>query len=294
MNSQQIIRTSVRVTHLIDELPAIPTQDWVTRCASALSIVSDRVAVISLVCSLNSELDRIVVYSSGVELAPWTESRDEATRIAISLQDRSERLSKLGFHFPQGTRERGLVATLSAIAPNWGETPVGRALSSAQLTEPIVQLVPISTQDQTICLLNIIGFTRRLETPPHTPILHMLSALQAPLRIRAQAALWHVNNPRAWLTDREQGVLDLLIEGHSVRVIAEKLGRSAHTIHDHVKNLHKKINASSRGELIAKALGHTPELEASSNPEPITLGQTGDPQLAELKPSQLTARPLRS
>lgn len=293
MNLQQTIRTAVRVTHLIDELPAIPTQDWVSRCAGALSILSERAAAISLVCSLNPEMDRIVVYSSGVEVAPWTDSPDEATRVGISLQDRSERLNKLGFRFPEHTRERGLVAPLSAITQNWTDTTIGRALSSAQLTDPLIQLVPVSTEDHSLCLLNIIGFTKRMETPQPAGILHMLVATHAPLRMRAQAALQNVNNPRAWLTDREQGVLDLLIEGHSVRVIAEKLGRSAHTIHDHVKNLHKKIDASSRGELIAKALGHTCDESGPVTPQPLTMGSPSEPQLTELKPSQLTAKPLR-
>ena len=51
-------------------------------------------------------------------------------------------------------------------------------------------------------------------------------------------------------------MLDLLVLGLSVRQIAEELGRSTHTVHDHVKSLHKKLNANSRGELVARALGH--------------------------------------
>ncbi|MEM8834949.1 MAG: helix-turn-helix transcriptional regulator [Planctomycetota bacterium] len=58
------------------------------------------------------------------------------------------------------------------------------------------------------------------------------------------------------LTPREQQVLDQLALGKSVREIAEELARSPHTVHDHVKSLHRKLNASSRGELVARALGH--------------------------------------
>jgi len=60
-----------------------------------------------------------------------------------------------------------------------------------------------------------------------------------------------------WLTQREQIVLEQLTLGLSVRQIADELGRSPHTVHDHVKSLHRKLNASSRGELVARALGHT-------------------------------------
>jgi len=294
MSTHNIIRTAVRLTHLIDELPAIPSQDWVNRCTSALSIVSDRVAAISLVGTLTSNLDRLTVYSSGVELAPWAENRDESTRISISLQDRSERLNKLDLRFPDHTLERGVVAPLQALSPNWKDTPIGRMLNSTQLTDPVLQLVPIVKQEQSLCLLNILAFTNRMSAPPKDTVIPMLSATHPLLRQRAQSALWHVNNPRAWLTDREHGVLNLLIEGYSVRVIAEKLGRSSHTIHDHVKNLHKKINASSRGELIAKALGHTPDVSSAPAPEPITLGVSDGVNIAELKPQQTTARPLRS
>jgi len=63
------------------------------------------------------------------------------------------------------------------------------------------------------------------------------------------------------LTHREQVVLDLLTRGRTVRQIAEELGRSPHTISDHIKSLHRKLGASSRGELIARALrGGTPRV----------------------------------
>jgi DNA-binding CsgD family transcriptional regulator len=59
-----------------------------------------------------------------------------------------------------------------------------------------------------------------------------------------------------WITPKEQDVLDRLILGYSVREIAAELGRSPHTMHDHVKSLHRKLGATCRGDLIARALGH--------------------------------------
>jgi hypothetical protein len=41
-------------------------------------------------------------------------------------------------------------------------------------------------------------------------------------------------------------------------------------VHDHVKSLHRKLNASSRGQLIARALGHA---EAFSNTKSVRIGQ---------------------
>ncbi len=56
------------------------------------------------------------------------------------------------------------------------------------------------------------------------------------------------------LTEREREVLELLATGMSVRQVAEQLSRSPHTVHDHVKALHKKLGATSRGQLVSRAL----------------------------------------
>jgi DNA-binding CsgD family transcriptional regulator len=62
-----------------------------------------------------------------------------------------------------------------------------------------------------------------------------------------------------WLTARELAILHRLLLGKSVRDIAAEFERSPHTIHDHVKSLHRKLNARSRGELAARSLGYRPE-----------------------------------
>lgn len=59
----------------------------------------------------------------------------------------------------------------------------------------------------------------------------------------------------AWITPREQEVLELLVLGYSVREIGEKLNRSPHTIHDYVKSMHRKLAEGNRGALVARALG---------------------------------------
>jgi two-component system nitrate/nitrite response regulator NarL len=62
-----------------------------------------------------------------------------------------------------------------------------------------------------------------------------------------------------WISLREREVLDMLVEGLTVPEIAGRLNRSPHTVHDHVKSLHRKLGAKSRGELVAAALGHPRE-----------------------------------
>ncbi len=57
------------------------------------------------------------------------------------------------------------------------------------------------------------------------------------------------------LSPREGEVLRLLQQGMTVKQIARELQRSPHTVHDHVKSLHRKVGACNRGELLAKTFG---------------------------------------
>jgi len=95
----------------------------------------------------------------------------------------------------------------------------------------------------------------------------------------------------SWLTGREQQVLEQLTLGRSVREIAEDIGRSPHTVHDHVKSLHRKLSASSRGELVARALGYLDREGHTERPE----SAPADPPVAEVKGTiavpRLTMRP---
>jgi DNA-binding NarL/FixJ family response regulator len=85
----------------------------------------------------------------------------------------------------------------------------------------------------------------------------ILAAVLPLLAQRARHALGAMPTPRHnWLTPREELVLGHLLAGKSVPEIAGELQRSVYTVHDHVKNLHKKLGANSRGELVARALGH--------------------------------------
>ena len=59
--------------------------------------------------------------------------------------------------------------------------------------------------------------------------------------------------PITLLSTREREILQLLIEGYSNNEIADKLVLSASTIHTHRGNIMKKLNLSSRHELIQYA-----------------------------------------
>lgn len=74
-------------------------------------------------------------------------------------------------------------------------------------------------------------------------------------RLAARAELAFGDCFTSCLTACEVRVLELLVEGRTVREIATEICRSPHTVHDHVKRLHRKLGATSRGELISRALG---------------------------------------
>ncbi len=57
---------------------------------------------------------------------------------------------------------------------------------------------------------------------------------------------------RAWrLTERETGVLDLLVQGEANKTIATRLGCSERTVEVHVSRILDKTGCSSRAQLIA-------------------------------------------
>jgi DNA-binding NarL/FixJ family response regulator len=60
----------------------------------------------------------------------------------------------------------------------------------------------------------------------------------------------------ARLTPREHDVLLALARGLNEKEVAESLGISGQTVHNHVKNAYHKLNAHSRTEAVLKYLGH--------------------------------------
>ena len=56
------------------------------------------------------------------------------------------------------------------------------------------------------------------------------------------------------LTQREQQVLGLLSKGHPDKEIADQLGISIYTVHEHVRNIFEKLGAHNRTEAVVKFL----------------------------------------
>ena len=56
------------------------------------------------------------------------------------------------------------------------------------------------------------------------------------------------------LSEREQEILELLVEGHTKARIATQLHLSPHTIDGHVRNIYTKLHVNNRSGAVAKAL----------------------------------------
>jgi DNA-binding NarL/FixJ family response regulator len=58
------------------------------------------------------------------------------------------------------------------------------------------------------------------------------------------------------LTERERQVVNLLASGATNRLIAQELVLSVDTVKTHVKNIMKKLHATTRADAVAKYLQH--------------------------------------
>ena len=119
------------------------------------------------------------------------------------------------------------------------------------------------------------GFTRSLKDPPfyavHRRLLHLFH--QELGRMWTTPALSNDSSADISLTPRMRQTLDLLAGGKSEKQAAAQLGISRHTVHDHVKELHRRMGASSLGELLAKSRPQwrfRPHLGLDTNPPVLT------------------------
>ena len=63
-----------------------------------------------------------------------------------------------------------------------------------------------------------------------------------------------VQPDESMLSERERGVLALLVEGMNYKSIAEKLFISPDTVRNHIRNIYEKLHVHSRSEAVVKAI----------------------------------------
>jgi DNA-binding CsgD family transcriptional regulator len=267
--SMRDLLTIAQIGSKIDHLPAIATQDWCSAAANVLLGIRRGSAVAVTIADLPAK--------DGGEGEFSVEATGGASGIASIGDDALARIHSdagrgLGWSFLVGTADPGVagmgggvigidgvrVARLRDLPSwsGWPVTPAGKRWSRLGVSELLVVQGPLfSTRPGRVLS---VEFAVQRDQPVFSRVEAMIAAsVSAVLRERARIAFGSeatsVNNR---VTRREQEVLEQLTLGRTVREIASGLNRSPHTVHDHVKSLHRKLNASSRGGLIARYLGH--------------------------------------
>lgn len=240
-----LLRLTARMSGRVTRLPAVPVSDWADHVARMLLGIESAAVAAAVVAEVTPDGSVRAVETTGVSAGG--EASDG--RVLAVVGSRLGRLTSLGFEPRLDASGTQLSAMDDTAGRAWRQTPIARAFEDAQPAAMAVGLAGLGKDRYLIVAIATVGAS------VHTPA--VLGAVLPGLRRRAMAALGTEKLERTgWLTACEQQVLGLLVEGMSVKQIAQEIDRSPHTVHDHVKSLHRKLRASSRGELVARALGH--------------------------------------
>jgi len=250
-----------RVTERVLELPAVATLDWGDRAAESLTHIESPSRVCLLIATLDSS-GTIRSHEAAGVATTGDERTEGESKAVIELRSRAERLSDIGFRLPHAIGDGRCVvdwANQLVSVPTWRDTALERLWGGLETSDLAIGIGPIGGTEPGRVLIAMVGLTGEGERRPRfqSTEIEIFRAAMPRLLARTELAVGHEKSSETrWLTAREQEVLEHLTLGLSVREIAETIERSPHTVHDHVKSLHRKLNASSRGELVARALGY--------------------------------------
>lgn len=253
-----------RTVRRVCELPAVPTLDWCERAALALTSLVDR-SVVRVWMVSATERGRVI----DAEDAGAADGRTEigGSPAVIRGAAGNER-SWLGWWIaPTGVALRSRASAFRDLEDASRDgAEFARWWQDRRVLPRVVGLAPIPPESHGRHLAVELGYDHGEASDDD----RRADALEAVLHELSRRALMAFGaepvGPANRITDRELEVLDLLALGHSVREIADALDRSPHTVHDHVKSLHRKLRVSSRGELIGRMLGrsaHVPAVHAA-------------------------------
>lgn len=261
------VALAARLAERIAEIPAIATHAWCDDAAA--SVVPLRTG--SVVCVSVGVLDEQGRFRRVEEVGA---SSDAVERGALSpLRERFNVVPRLGWSMgdPTVLAAGPFARVIRELTPaaDWAASAQGRlwgGIGAHDLVVGAASLSPNAPSRVIVVEVGVVG-----EHPMLTPSdATVLAAALGPLSRRARMAFGaNAAEPVRRLTPREEEVLEHLALGKSVKQIASELRRSPHTVHDHVKSLHVKLHASSRGELIARALGHLKPSNSKEAREPV-------------------------
>jgi len=255
------LSATAAITERLSALPAVATIDWADQAASCLTPIATGGRVVLMICSVDPSGVVLSQEAVGVAVAadPASEDAESVDSMELMLRSRADRLQSLGFRPNEQILASGLVAPLSKLVEgsDWRQGGLGQIWSSTGTDDVVFGFMRLGTAEFGRIIMVQIGISGRQATMAHVGLLR--STLPLLVRRTLLAVGVKRSTTSRWLTQREQQVLNELALGKSVREIADLIERSPHTVHDHVKSLHRKLNASSRGELVSRALGFLDE-----------------------------------
>lgn len=238
-----------RFAEAASQLPAIATLDWCDLAAACLGGLSATLNVCVMIAAVDPD-GRV----RDIEAIGFATDRPHDAARLNDLRCRAEAWDHLGLRRVDADGKVATVVAEEVGGPGWTGSPLGRTWAEFQAARVIVSMGALGTAANGRCLVTMVA------TPDAAQVPTLASELKAVMPILLRRALLAIGPERTrrnnWISPKELDVLDQLVLGKSVREIAEAMDRSPHTVHDHVKSLHRKLGASSRGELIARALGH--------------------------------------
>ncbi len=259
------------------ELPAVATPDWCHRVAASAAALCPGARAGAIIAMVEPG-GRIVATETSGFAANSAHAINVHPADDAAIRGRLERLSTIGFAPGALAAEGHITGRISAMAPpDATRSPTPVDAFDAPTSRLLVSFSHIPDAPPGCSLVVYVAI-------PEAAVAHaeeIVLALEAGAPILARrAALALGSEPctnAPWLTAREHEVLEQLILGRSVKEIAGVLGRSPHTVHDHVKSLHRKLNASTRGGLVARALGRPDPGSDPVVPAPESHGAKGSP-----------------
>lgn len=269
-------------TQRVAALPGIPTPDWCDRAADAVLALGGGIeAVLLLLADVRPDGRIREVVAAGVAVADQTLM---ARRRELEVRSRVQML-RAHLWVPGLHPDRAALNISGGVERGWLDDATHMAAAHAGVWSPRADQVslyarcPFTCQSEERSVLCYAIKQRR----PGSPTVHEAALMAQALLLVAKAAERAIGPDLdvPWLTEREQAVLGLLVQGKSVREVADEMGRSHHTVHDYVKDLHRKLRASTRGESVAKALGHHPPSTNSDAPPEQSPARPGHAPIAD-------------
>jgi len=238
----------------IERLPAIATLDWCDQAAS--SLVSEYCGAIAVVIIATVGRSGEVTSIEAGGVGACGDCDVSSTDVVAAVRSEIEAIGVL----PVTSTPCVAVSLRETLGDAWSVSRVGRVFRGLPLSDAFVTICSIAGSEagrSVISIVGVMGESVPVSKSAPADVQALLWSSTVHIAERAAIAIGGQRSARGrWISEREREVLDLLVLGLSVRQIAEELGRSTYTVHDHVKSLHKKLNANSRGELVSRALGH--------------------------------------